>query len=207
MQDTTQHWNQIFETKSGPQLGWYEPDAAQTLGFLREIEDLSAATIFLPGAGTSVLVPALLPLCQHLVLNDLSDTALQKLRETLQPTEKISWFHHDLSRPFPEGIPPVDLWIDRAVLHFLLEETQIEGYFQNLRATVRAGGFVLLAEFAPDGASKCAGLDVHRYSAEELAERIGAEFLLIRQERYVFITPAGDPRPYTYALFQRRERP
>lgn len=204
MPSTTQHWNEIFDTKPDPQLGWYEPDATQTLSFLREIENIASATLFLPGAGTSVLVEKLLPLCRHLVLNDISDTALQKLKERIQQTEKISWLHHDISKPLPEGIPPVDLWIDRAVLHFLLKETQIKEYFENLRASVKCGGFVLLAEFAPDGASKCAGLDLHPYSAEEMTERIGPDFSLIRQERYVFINPFGDPRPYTYALFKRK---
>jgi len=203
MTSTTEHWNQIFTAKADPELGWYESDAAQTLKFIQDVPDLTSATIFLPGAGTSVLVDALLPLCRHLVLNDISDTALNKLKEKIKEENKVSWLHHDISKSLPNEVPVVDLWIDRAVLHFLLEENQIEGYFQNLRSTVKEGGHVLLAEFAPDGAPKCAGLDLHRYSTEEMTERIGPDFDLIQEERYVFINPFGDPRPYTYALFQR----
>lgn len=56
MLGATQHWNEIFTTKADAKLGWYESDAAQTLKFLADIPDLAEATVFLPGAGTSVLV-------------------------------------------------------------------------------------------------------------------------------------------------------
>lgn len=206
MPSTTEHWNNIFNTKADSELGWHESDADQTMRFLDEIPDLDSATVFLPGAGTSVLVKELLPRCRHLVLNDISDAALRKLKEKIQNEQKVSWLHHDISKPLPNGIPSAELWIDRAVLHFLLEDSQISGYFKNLQATVKAGGYVLLAEFAPDGAPKCAGLDLHRYSAEEMAERIGSDFTLVRQERYVFTSPFGDPRPYIYALFRRTNK-
>jgi EEF1A lysine methyltransferase 2 len=203
MPSTTEHWNQIFSAKADPELGWYESDADQTLKFIQNVPELDSAIVFLPGAGTSVLVDALLPLCGHLVLNDISDAALKKLNEKINEKKKVSWLHHDISKPLPKEVPSADLWIDRAVLHFLLEEDQIEGYFKNLRITVKAGGHALLAEFALDGAPKCAGLDLHRYSVEEMTERIGPEFNLIQHERFLFINPFGDPRPYTYALFKR----
>lgn len=206
MPSTTHHWNEIFDAKPDSELGWYEADASQTLRFLEHIHNIGSATAFLPGAGTSVLVDELVPQCRHLVLNDISDTALQKLKDRISAPEKVSWLHHDISKPFPDGLPRFDLWIDRAVLHFLLEESQIQGYFTNLSATLNENGYVLLAEFAPDGAPKCAGLELHRYSKEEMQERLGSDFTLIRDERYVFLNPFGDPRPYTYALFQKNKR-
>lgn len=203
MGSTTEHWNEVFTSRDDAELGWYENDPAQTLKFLQEVPDLDTATVFLPGAGTSVLVDVLLPRCRLLVLNDISDVALEKLRARLGADANVHWLHHDIARPLPKTVPSADVWTDRAVLHFLLEEEQIAGYFDNLRATVKPGGHVLLAEFAPDGAPKCAGLALHRYSAAELAQRIGADFTLVREERYVYINPFGGSRPYTYALFQR----
>ncbi|SDB42502.1 Methyltransferase domain-containing protein [Desulfonatronum thiosulfatophilum] len=204
MPNTTEHWNKIFAAKADPELGWYEGDASQTLRFLEGIPHLESATVFLPGAGTSVLVDELLNRCHQLVLNDISDAALNKLKDRIQDNGKVVWLYHDMSKPLPKDCPLADLWIDRAVLHFLLEEPEIEGYFDNLRAVIKDGGFVLLAEFSPDGAPRCAGLDLHRYSAEEMAYRLGSQFTLIRQERFNYISPFGDQRPYIYALFQRR---
>lgn len=206
MPSTTEHWDNIFAAKEDMELGWYEEDVSQTLKFLGEIPNLAHATVFLPGAGTSVLVDVLLSRVAHIVANDISGEALRKLGDRVADAEKFTLYHGDVSQPIPSDLPEIDLWIDRAVLHFLLEEVQIDGYFGNLRAKVNAGGHVLLAEFAPDGAPKCAGLELHRYSAEEMAARLGSDFSLVKQEQYTFINPFGDPRPYTYALFKRESK-
>ena len=199
-----QHWNALFTGKSDRELGWYESDATQTLKFIDMIPDISEATIFLPGAGTSVLADALLPRCSHIVLNDISDEALRKLAARVGANqEKVSWLHHDMNRPLPPGIPFVDVWIDRAVLHFMLDEADIRACFDNLRSVLKVDGYVLLAEFAADGAPKCAGLELHRYSVEEMTERLGPDFILLHEERYMFINPLGDSRPYIYAFYKR----
>ncbi|NOY12257.1 MAG: methyltransferase type 12, partial [Deltaproteobacteria bacterium] len=111
--------------------------------------------------------------------------------------------HHDISKPLPDGIPPADVWIDRAVLHFLLEEADIRGYFTNLNSAVRPGGYVLLAEFSTMGVPKCAGLELHRYSVEEMTRRLIAGFELVTHEDYTFTNPLGEPRPYVYALYRK----
>ena len=200
-----QHWNAIFSTKTDPELGWYERDAAQTLKFLDLIPGNRSATIFLPGAGTSVLVDELVSRGSRLIVNDISDEALEKLKKRIGNIQDgVTWLRQDISKPIPAGLPQVDMWIDRAVLHFLLDEAEIKGYFRNLRSLVRKGGFALLAEFSIAGTPKCAGLDLHRYSIEELTARLGEGFDLIKYEDYTFMNPFGDPRPYVYALYKRR---
>jgi EEF1A lysine methyltransferase 2 len=201
-----QHWNKIFASTTDPELGWYESDPSQTLKFLELIprSETATVTIFLPGAGTSVLVDELLARGYELILNDISDEALHKLKKRIGTDGRLLWLHHDISKPLPAGLPPADIWVDRAVLHFLLEEADIQGYFANLRSAVRVGGYALLAEFSTAGASRCAGLDLHRYSSEEMCERMGAGFELVKQEDYTYINPFGDPRPYLYALYRKK---
>jgi hypothetical protein len=89
------------------------------------------------------------------------------------------------------------------VLHFLLSENEIQGYFANLYAAVRPGGHVLLAEFSTVGAIKCAGLELHRYSLEEMSIRLGKDFALIASEEHTYTNPSGQPRPYIYGLFRK----
>ena len=205
MTTPNQHWNAIFSTKADPELGWYESDAAQTLKFLDLIPESRTATIFLPGAGTSVLVDELVSRGPRLILNDISDEALKKLKKRIgHHPDRVTWLHHDISKPIADGLPQVGIWIDRAVLHFLLDDTEIEGYFRNLRSLLRQGGFALLAEFSTTGAPKCAGLSLHRYAVEELTARLGEGFDLIKHENYTFINPFGDPRPYVYALYKKK---
>ena len=197
-------WNQIFASKADEELGWYEGDVRQTLAFLDRIPREASKTVFLPGAGTSLLVDELLARGTRLVLNDISGKSLARLKERIGARgTHIEWLHRDISQPLPAGVTQADIWIDRAVLHFLLTEPEIEGYFGNVRAVVKPGGHVLLAEFSETGAPRCAGLDVRRYTVDEMRVRLGQEFSLVRAENYTFVNPAGAPRPYVYALFQR----
>jgi hypothetical protein len=205
MTTPNQHWNAIFSSKTDPELGWYERDAAQTLKFLDLIPENCTATIFLPGAGTSVLVDELVSRGSHLIVNDISDVALKKLKKRIgNNRDGVTWLHHDISKPLPDGLPQADIWIDRAVLHFLLDEAEIEGYFKNVGSLLRKRGFALLAVFSTTGAPKCAGLALHRYSVEELTTRLGDGFDLIKHEDYTFINPYDDPRLYVYALYRRK---
>ncbi|MCK9589139.1 MAG: class I SAM-dependent methyltransferase [Terrimicrobiaceae bacterium] len=204
MTASNHHWNAIFSSKTDPELGWYESDASQPLKFLDLIPGNKTATIFLPGAGTSVLVDELLCRGSRLLLNDISEEALNKLKERTGSVEgQVRWLRHDISKPLSAGLSKADIWIGRAVLHFLLSEGDIQSYFNNLRSALAPEGHVLLAEFSTSGAPRCAGLDLHRYSAAEMAERLGPAFQLAKSEDFTFINPYGDPRPYVYALFKR----
>lgn len=205
MTSSPEHWDSIFKTTEDPELGWYEHDASQTLAMLEDVPDWKTAKVFLPGAGTSILVDQLLHQGNRVVLNDISNEALARLKARIgEYRDKVTWLCQDISIPIMPIIPHVDLWIDRAVLHFLLEESGIVGYFNNLRAVLRPGGYALFAEFSLSGAPKCAGLPLHRYSVDEITTRLGSEFKLLRHMDYTFINPAGDPRPYIYALYQRK---
>ena len=198
------HWNSIFASKEDVELGWYESDSSQTLKLLSTIPANMRSTVFLPGAGTSLLVDELFCKGHNLIINDISDEALKKLKTRFSDNEKrLTWLHCDIAKALPPDTPDVDIWIDRAVLHFILEETDIENYFTNLKSVLISGGYALMAEFSAAGASKCAGLDLHRYSLDELTERMGEEFELITHEDYTYTTPFGDIRPYIYALYRK----
>jgi hypothetical protein len=88
-------------------------------------------------------------------------------------------------------------------LHFLIEEKSIQGYFDNLKAHLAKGGYVIFAEFSQTGAKKCAGLSIHQYSLDELSTRLGQSFKLLSAFNYTFINPRAEERPYLYALFQQ----
>jgi hypothetical protein len=206
MKSNSEHWNRIYDDTEEDRLGWYEQDPSPTLDLLEQVSGWRHSTIFLPGAGTSVLVDILLETGARLILNDVSAAALDRVKERLgAQTPSMEWVCQDIARPLDADVPEIDLWIDRAVLHFLTDEDDIRGYFKNVSAKVKVGGHVLLAEFPPHGAPKCAGLELHRYSLEEMSERLGPGFAEIDHFDHTYINPAGDPRPYLYALFKRTE--
>ncbi|PHS71027.1 MAG: methyltransferase type 12 [Methylophaga sp.] len=204
MKSNREHWNAIFSESDDSKLGWYENDASKTIELLDIIQEIKGLTVFLPGAGTSVLIEQLINRGAELVLNDISIEALNKVKERLQgKCNKIHWLCQDISLPIAEAIPNVDVWIDRAVLHFLTDENDINGYFNNVESKLKVGGYVIFAEFSKKGASKCAGLTLHRYSIEELSERLNSSFRLVSSFDYTFINPNGDSRPYVYGLYKR----
>lgn len=204
MKSSGKYWDKIFSRTEDSELGWYEKDASKTLELLDHIDDWENATAFLPGVGTSILAEELLSRGVKLVLNDISPEVLNRVKDRLgDKCTEISWLCQDVARPIKETIPDIDIWIDRAVLHFLTDEDDIAGYFDNVKSVLRAGSFALFAEFSLTGATMCAGLAVHRYSVEQLSKRLGSAFELLSQFEFTYTSPSGDPRPYIYALFKR----
>ncbi|HEY5621326.1 MAG TPA: class I SAM-dependent methyltransferase [Pontiella sp.] len=205
MSSTPEHWNRIYRETEETRLGWYEEDPSPVFELLRQVDGWEESSVFLPGAGTSVLAERLLKAGSRLILNDLSPVALERLKARLTAhDQRIVWNCQDIARPLGNDIPEVDLWIDRAVLHFLTGQDHIRGYFRNLDLKLKPGGYALFAEFAPHGAPQCAGLELHRYSVEELSERLGSCYMMIDSFEHTYINPAGAPRPYLYALFRRQ---
>lgn len=199
------HWDRVFSGAEDSTLGWYEKDASQTFTLLNHVPGWENSTIMLPGAGTSVLIEALLAKGAHLLLNDISGEALDRVKMRLHGEyPDIQWLYQDISQPFQNTMADVDIWLDRAVLHFLAHEEEITGYFENVLATLKVGGHAFFAEFSEKGASKCAGLKVHRYSIEELSQRLGSSFVLKEHFDHNYINPFGDSKPYVYALYQRQ---
>lgn len=95
------------------------------------------------------------------------------------------------------------LWHDRAALHFLTEAREREAYSATVHRAVRPGGYVVLAAFSLAGPRDCSGLPIRNYDARMLGEVLGGAFRAVESFDHLYINPAGDPRPYVYALFQR----
>ncbi len=200
------HWDSIFSKTEDLMMGWYEQDPKETFRLLNQIQHWQDSTFFISGAGTSVLVDELLIKKTKLILNDISNEALATVKQRLgKQAKEIIYLCQDISKPIETTIPTIDIWIDRAVLHFLIEEKNIQGYFDNLKTHLAPEGYALFAEFSQIGAKKCANLPVHRYSIEELSGRLGASFKLLSSFDHTFINPHNEERAYIYALFQQLE--
>ena len=89
------HWNNIFEKTNDEKLGWWENDISQTLKFLDNLKIDNNSEIFLSGAGTSLLVDELVKMKCNLVLNDISEVALKKLKDRLGKVENIDFFKYE----------------------------------------------------------------------------------------------------------------
>lgn len=89
MKSSSKHWDEIFSKTEDAKLGWYEKDTSQTFKLLHEIPDWEKATIFLPGAGTSILIEDLISKGIKLILNDISNEALNRVGKDCKTVVKI----------------------------------------------------------------------------------------------------------------------
>ena len=200
-----EHWDKAYLNSPEDKLGWYETDHSPMLRLILKTGLNKSARILNVGSGSTTLVDELLNKgYSNIIATDISEVALKKL-EDRTGSNKVEFIIDDLTKPIKlKEIEPVDLWIDRAVLHFFTEETDQKIYFDLLKSKTQSKGYVILAEYNLSGAELCAGLPVHRYSKEMLTEKLGADFELIDSFEYIYIMPSGAERPYIYALFRKK---
>lgn len=202
-----EHWNKIYTDIPMTQLGWYEDTPFPSVQLIERCEVPKPCPIVDIGSGTSPLISHLLELgYQNLYAIDISDVALEKARALLEKERaaQVHWMVDDIINPSAVlQLRNVAIWHDRAVFHFLTEEHHRQTYLSVLQKVVMPGGFIIMATFAKDGAKKCSGLPVQRYSVESLCEFFGDGFRMVESLDYTYRMPSGDLRPYVYARFQK----
>lgn len=203
-----EHWERVYQNSSVDKLGWYETKSDPSLQLIELCKLSKDAAILNVGAGATTLVDELLEIgYQNIIANDISSSALEELQQRLGPEQStmVRWLIDDLTLPTElQSLEPIDLWHDRAVLHFFNDSESQDAYFNLLRKLVKVEGHVIIAAFNLQGAPKCSGLPVYRYDAKMLQEKLGKEIQLKEAFDYTYTMPSGDTREYVYTLFQRK---
>jgi len=202
-----EHWNEIYAALDVDELTWYEKIPEPSIRLLSKCHINKDESILDMGAGTSTFIDYLIDQgFSNIIAADISEMALNKLKERLgeQKAQIVRWIVDDITQPiFIQNLRDISVWHDRAVLHFLVEEKQQRMYLSVLKKVIRKSGYVIIAAFSLDGATKCSGLNVKRYDQNILARFLGDEFSLLEYFGYTHYMPSGEPRPYIYTLFQR----
>jgi hypothetical protein len=68
--------------------------------------------------------------------------------------------------------------------------------------SVKHGGHVIVATFAPDGPEQCSGLPVVRYDPNQLHNEFGPEFELLEHASEEHKTPWGSVQHFVYCHFR-----
>jgi len=197
--NTGTHWEDVYRTKSAEQVSWYRPHLERSLSLIEKASPRRDAAIIDVGAGESTLIDDLLSRgYTNLTILDVSETALAVTKERLgKLAEKVLWIRADVTEaPLPAHF--YDVWHDRAVFHFLTTNEQRKAYVQVVEKTVKRGGHVIVSTFGPEGPTKCSGLPVIRYDAEELHGEFGNHFRLIESSKELHQTPSGKVQQFLY---------
>lgn len=192
----------VYADGSIEDRGWYEP-MPSTLDLVLDHSDPGSAVIDV-GAGNSSLLPILLDNGYvDITMLDISGVALDQARRRLgDRCGQVTWVRADVTDWKPDRT--WDVWHDRAVLHFLVDDVDREAYVAAARSAVVAGGLLIVATFSPDGPNRCAGLPVRRYGRDELVATFTPAFEPIEVVNIVPSSAAGDQRPYVAAALRRK---
>lgn len=197
------HWKRVYEDKAPSEVSWYQEIPEPSLRALGRFGALPSASFLDVGGGASNLVDALLALgWKDLTVLDLAAPALEAAKLRLGVlASKVHWEVADIL----DWQPPRQyaVWHDRAVFHFLTEQSQREAYRRTLMAGLAPGGLVIMATFALDGPEKCSGLPVQRYDAAGLAGALGDALELLEGWCEEHVTPWGAKQSFNWCAFRR----
>jgi hypothetical protein len=201
--DVRAHWNQIYGTKNERDVSWFESVPAESIRMLEAAGLTTDSCVIDIGGGESRLVDYLVARgLTCLAVLDVSETALQRVQQRLGGAgADITWIASDVTGEW--ALDPVDVWHDRAVFHFLVDERDRTAYRERLRQTLKRGGTAIVATFAPDGPAMCSGLPVSRYSPDTLIAELGREFTLVESSAYTHHTPSGSAQSFQYSRLVR----
>jgi trans-aconitate methyltransferase len=204
--ERARHWDKVYEQEP-TQVSWYQPEPTTSLGLIDELGVAPDSSVLDVGGGSSTLVDALLARgFRDLSVLDVSRTALEAARRRLgSAAERISWLHHDVLQWAPSQ--RYDLWHDRAVFHFLVEETEQQQYRRLLAHALSRSGAAIVATFAADGPAHCSGLPVARYKQDQLMTALGEGYERVASRREDHTTPAGVVQPFVWIAVRRTTAP
>jgi 2-polyprenyl-3-methyl-5-hydroxy-6-metoxy-1,4-benzoquinol methylase len=197
--DSSSHWEKIYRTKTADGVSWYRPHLERSLSLIESSAPHRMAAIIDVGGGESTLVDDLLARgYTNLTILDVSLTALAVTKDRLgRSAGSVQWICADVTQaPLPAHF--YDVWHDRAVFHFLTTEEQRKAYVETVENAVKPGGHIILSTFGPEGPTKCSGLPVVRYDADELQSEFGNRFRLIESFKELHETPFGTIQQFLY---------
>ena len=199
------HWERVYTTKAVGAVSWFRHHLEQSIRMIEGTGVPLSASIIDVGGGASTLVDDLLS-CGYssLTVLDLSHAALVASQARLGPlASRVQWLEADVTAA---ALPQhgYDVWHDRAVFHFLTTAEQRAAYVRAVIRAVKPGGHVVVATFAAGGPTRCSGLPVMRYRAEQLYAEFGEPFELLQQAAEDHRTPSGAVHKFIYCRFRKR---
>jgi SAM-dependent methyltransferase len=203
VENAAAHWQRRYSENPTDSLSWTEDLPRTSLELIEEAALPGEAAIVDIGGGASRLAGELIQRGYgDLTVADISAKAMEQARADLgEDAARVRWVEadvrsHDFGRHF-------DLWHDRAVFHFMVEEADREAYLAVLDRSLKPGGHLILATFGPHGPTECSGLPVRRYDATDLADLLSDyDLLSCRQQDHR--TPSGNLQQFIYAHLRRR---
>ncbi len=203
--DPKAHWEAIHQENYAKDVSWYQDTPTVSLRLLRSVASPESRVLDV-GCGQSGIAGHLVAAgFRDVTACDISPEAIRRARDALGATaDRVTWLETDVRDLGSER--PFDVWHDRAVLHFFLDDEDRRRYVDSLTRNVAPGGHAIIATFAPDGPERCSGLPVRRHSADDLAALLGPAFTPVASEHELHRTPWGKIQAFQWGMFRSKVR-
>ncbi|MBI5931292.1 MAG: class I SAM-dependent methyltransferase [Chloroflexi bacterium] len=205
MDNTKSHWEQVYATKGSNEVSWYQTQPQKSLELIQGTGITHDAQIIDIGGGASTLVDFLLQAdFQNVTVLDISAASLHNAQQRLgNAAKRVTWLETDITQA-TLATDFYDVWHDRAVFHFLTNPADRLAYVQLAKQALKPNGHIIVATFAPDGPTRCSGLDVVRYDPEHLHGEFGEPFELVASYHELHQTPFGTEQSFIYCYCKKR---
>ena len=201
--DAKEHWESIYQTKKPNEVSWYQDKPNTSLKLIAGTDLDKNAGIIDVGAGDSKLVDNLLDIgFRNITVLDISPMALEKAKKRLgNRADAVKWVVSDLREL--ETDDRYDIWHDRAVLHFLTAEEDINKYAEVVRRFLKPNGYLILSTFSENGPKRCSGLDIKQYSEDSVKE-LFSDFEHVKSFEEEHLTPWEASQIFIYSIFRKK---
>jgi len=198
-----QHWENVYETTSDQDVGWFQENPETSLRLIEKYSAKKELPIIDIGGGNSHLSRILFELgYSNLSVLDISLKALKRSKSRFNgDVEKITWIEADVLRFSTKQF--FQIWHDRAVFHFLLEESEIRKYAEVAANSIKQDGYLILGAFSLSGPKTCSGLQITQYCEEHFCNVFLNNFELIECFEDVHTTPSGNPQNFIWVVFKK----
>ena len=198
------YWDANFQDVKSP--NWVETKEPWIMPWIDKLDLPLDATIFCAGVGDSNIVETLVARgYNNIIANDISEVALDKIK--VKHSDKgIMFVADDLINPteIQNFHGQIDLYIDRATLHFFTTCPEKDHYFKQMNDLLKPDGFSMLGVFSKDNVAKCCGLDLQLWSITSLHNRM-PEYTHKASTEIPFTERNGNVRNYIYQLSQKNK--
>jgi len=201
-QSAENYWDETFA--SAQTLAWEESDIPWVMDWVLQLNLEKNARIFCAGVGNSRIVDHLLKAgFTNIVANDISGVALDTITKRVNSND-VTYVQDDLikGRHLKSLENTVDLYIDRATLHFFTQCEEKDAYFAQMNRLLAPEGITVIGVFDKNNEPVCCGQQLQLWSLESLKNRL-KEFSFLAEAHETFYESNGSVRNYIYLQAQK----
>jgi len=195
------HWEKIYQTKKNDGVSWFQEIPTESIELIKKYSSDNSDKIIDVGCGKGFLADNLLESkFKDITLVDISSNALSEINNRLK-NQYLSFIETDIL-DFNSDYK-YDIWHDRAVFHFITENKSIDKYISLCNNYINRGGKLIIGTFAEDGPLKCSGLEIKRYSINDLVNLFKENFELAEGFKMLHQTPFDTQQSFTFCVFKK----